>query len=256
MFELGRAYKRRDEIHKVYGGQEQGGISTPAGHPLIFLFTGEAGHDYGYKDGPDENGVFRYTGEGQVGDMEFTNGNRAIRDHVANGKDIHLFEKSYPDRLVRYLGQYVCTDWERGRGPDREGNDRELIIFHLVPLAELPPGANGQNDGPIDDDVPLDILRQRALAAASAATEGARGQSKKNYYARSSDVRAYVLRRAQGRCESCDSPAPFLRAGGHPYLEPHHTRRLSDGGPDHPRWVGAICPIAIGASITAPTAMT
>ena len=29
---------------------------------------------------------------------------------------------------------------------------------------------------------------------------------------------------------------------GTPYLEPHHTTRLSDGGPDHPRCVGAICP--------------
>ena len=26
------------------------------------------------------------------------------------------------------------------------------------------------------------------------------------------------------------------------YLEPHHIRRVSDGGPDHPRWVAAICP--------------
>ena len=31
-------------------------------------------------------------------------------------------------------------------------------------------------------------------------------------------------------------------ADGTLYLEPHHTRRLSDGGPDHPRWVGALCP--------------
>ena len=37
-------------------------------------------------------------------------------------------------------------------------------------------------------------------------------------------------------------PAPFKRSNGEPYLEPHHTRRLADGGPDHPRWVGAICP--------------
>ncbi|WHQ72664.1 HNH endonuclease signature motif containing protein [Methylorubrum extorquens] len=27
-----------------------------------------------------------------------------------------------------------------------------------------------------------------------------------------------------------------------PYLEPHHTRRVSDGGPDDPRFVGAVCP--------------
>jgi 5-methylcytosine-specific restriction protein A len=29
---------------------------------------------------------------------------------------------------------------------------------------------------------------------------------------------------------------------GRPYLEPHHTRHLSDGGPDHPEWVVAVCP--------------
>ena len=28
---------------------------------------------------------------------------------------------------------------------------------------------------------------------------------------------------------------------GTPYLGPHHTTRVSDGGPDHPRFVGAVC---------------
>ena len=32
------------------------------------------------------------------------------------------------------------------------------------------------------------------------------------------------------------------RADGSPYLEPHHIRRLADDGPDHPRWVAAVCP--------------
>jgi 5-methylcytosine-specific restriction protein A len=43
-------------------------------------------------------------------------------------------------------------------------------------------------------------------------------------------------------CEACRKPAPYRRRDGTPYLEPHHTQRLSDGGPDHPRWVAAICP--------------
>lgn len=29
---------------------------------------------------------------------------------------------------------------------------------------------------------------------------------------------------------------------GTPYLEPHHIRRLSDGGPDDPWFVAAVCP--------------
>ncbi len=51
MFEVGRTYDRRSEIHGPYGGQQQGGISTPKNQPLVFLFTGESGEQYGYKDG-------------------------------------------------------------------------------------------------------------------------------------------------------------------------------------------------------------
>jgi 5-methylcytosine-specific restriction enzyme A len=75
MFEVGEVYNRRADIHKPYGGQWQGDISTPSRWPLIFLFTGESGEQYGYEDGWDENGIFLYTGEGQVGKMDFVQGN-------------------------------------------------------------------------------------------------------------------------------------------------------------------------------------
>ena len=101
-----------------------------------------------------------YTGEGQRGDMDFVRGNLAIRDHVANGKDLHLFE-------------YVQTGYVRYR---------------------------------------------------------------------SNSIRVYVLKRANGTCEGCGAGAPFKTTAGRPYLEPHHIRRLSDGGPDDPNWVIALCP--------------
>jgi len=31
-------------------------------------------------------------------------------------------------------------------------------------------------------------------------------------------------------------------ARGRPYLEVYHIRRLSDDGPDDPRWVAGLCP--------------
>ena len=56
-------------------------------------------------------------------------------------------------------------------------------------------------------------------------------------------MHTYVLRRADGTCEGCGDPAPFnKRATGRPYLEPHHIRRRADAGPDHPRWIIALCP--------------
>ena len=52
----------------------------------------------------------------------------------------------------------------------------------------------------------------------------------------------YVLKRADGMCEGCEAQAPFVTKRKRPYLEPHHTTRMSDGGPDHPAHVIALCP--------------
>ena len=235
MFEVGRIYNRRQEIHEPYGGQWQSGISTPADRPFIFLFSGESGEQYGYKDGWDENGVFLYSGEGQEGHMKFTRGNRAIRDHAEDGKDLHLFESL--GKGHRYLGMFACSTWEYRTGIDLNGAERQVIVFHLVQPSE----EQGASPLPLPS-VHLDQLRQLALEAAAGAEQRKPLEAKSLYYKRSATVREYVLARARGICESCGKQAPFLRANNTPYLEPHHTRRISDGGPDHPQWVAAVCP--------------
>lgn len=238
-FERGRIYSRRNDIHAPFGGQQQGGIATPLG-PYVFLFTGQQGTNYGYHDGKRTDGVFEYTGEGQTGDMQFIKGNKAIRDHAADGKDLLLFETLKAKGKCRYMGSFVCDGWTIRTGKDKTGANRKIIVFDLVPAENLEP-ANLDLHEPPDPRISLDELRKRAYAAAASPT-GSQGQSKRNVYARSRDVRNWVLARAKGICEACNIPAPFERTDGTPYLEPHHTRRLSDGGPDHPRWVGAICP--------------
>lgn len=80
-----------NELHSQYGGQHQGGINTPAQFSLVMLFTGASGEQHDYTDGWSIDGLFLYTGEGQQGDLTFMCGNTAIRDHVTNGKDFHLF---------------------------------------------------------------------------------------------------------------------------------------------------------------------
>lgn len=67
-------------------------------------------------------------------------------------------------------------------------------------------------------------------------------RSTTNYYQRSEAVRQYVLARADGVCEGCNQPAPFMNKKGKPYLDPHHIRRLTDGGPDDPRYIIGLCP--------------
>jgi len=62
-------------------------------------------------------------------------------------------------------------------------------------------------------------------------------------FERSPDVVAACLRRANGNCEKCNNPAPFIRRKDNtPYLEVHHIIPLSDGGDDSLDNTIAICP--------------
>jgi len=62
-------------------------------------------------------------------------------------------------------------------------------------------------------------------------------------FLRNADVRAAVLVRANGSCEACAKPAPFLkRADGTPYLEVHHRIPLALEGADTVENAIALCP--------------
>jgi 5-methylcytosine-specific restriction protein A len=239
-FEIGKVYDRQRHIHARFGGQAQGGISTPASVPFVFLFTGESGEQYGYQDGWSDADVFLYTGEGQIGDMQFVRGNSAVRDHISNGEDLLLFQSLGKGKGYRYVGEFQCGSWEYRLGPDLKGQNRKVIVFHLVkPDADTEPSTVEESDV---DEHSLEQLRRKALEASVAAPQTSAKNARQLYYQRSIIVKAYVLARANGKCESCKQAAPFRRLDGTPYLEPHHTRRLSDGGPDDPRCVAGICP--------------
>ncbi|MCY1428154.1 hypothetical protein D9M71_440270 [compost metagenome] len=209
---------------------------------MVFLFTGDSGEQYGYRDELDEHGVFSYTGEGQVGDMTLTGGNLAIANHAANGKALHLFKALGKGKGQRYIGEFACAGYSWARGPDREGNDRKVLVFRLVPVDRIDEAAQPDEAEALPKPTNLTEARKLAIQAAGASTEVEPGSSVRRLYRRSEQVRQYVLMRANGVCESCRMSAPFKRKDGSPYLEPHHINRLSDGGLDHPRYVGAICP--------------
>lgn len=61
-------------------------------------------------------------------------------------------------------------------------------------------------------------------------------------YARSAAVAAFVRQEANGVCECCSNPAPFLDENGLPFLEVHHVQPLSDQGADTVENAVAVCP--------------
>lgn len=100
---IGRTYLPKDLV-ELFGGQLQAGIWTLREFAVVFIFSGDSGKTYGYSDGWTESGIFRYTGEGQHGDMTFTAGNKATLV-----PQVFFLE----GKTVMILGHYHVTKTDR-----------------------------------------------------------------------------------------------------------------------------------------------
>src|SRR5699024_9606444 len=138
---------RRRAVHRMYGGQQQGGISTPRSIDDVLIFTDpESGEEFGYDkhEGLREDGNYSYTGEGQVGDQSIDKrGNAALVRAAENGNFIRLFRTR--GVYATYVGAFTLGSpayWEK-RIPDRDGAMRRGYVFNLEPIdadtAQLPP---------------------------------------------------------------------------------------------------------------------
>jgi hypothetical protein len=137
---VGQTLTRR-ELQQRYGGAPYGGIEPSRTTPNVLLSTDPAsGERHGYFDGwVDDDDCFHYTGEGTTGDQEFREGNKAIRDHVADGRSLRLFRAN--GTQVTYLGlftpdperPYYLTDAPQSGG---EGL-RTVIVFRLRPVGDF-----------------------------------------------------------------------------------------------------------------------
>jgi len=155
--------------------------------------------------------------------MEMVRGNRAIRDHIADGRSIHLFE--YVDQgLVRYIGEATYLAHHIEERPDVNGDTRNAIIFELEvnPTAEAPEVQEAPPTIPKSRSLrlwtrPLEEVKK--IATERPSNKAIPVERRAITYQRSEAVRVYVLRRAQGVCESCSEEAPFLAMDNRPYLE-------------------------------------
>ncbi len=169
----------RAERRARFGGSEYGGIAHSKRSPNIFLYTDpDTGAEHGYEDHWDRAGeLFFYTGEGQVGDQRFDKspwGNMAVRDHQKDGRAIRLFEAAgtkpgSKEVIQRYVGRLEIDDAEPytvERGPDRNRDERDIIVFRLRRVAE---------DAAADDTEDSKAASERV--ATEVAVEGTRGRN-------------------------------------------------------------------------------
>lgn len=119
----------------------------------------------------------------------------------------------------------------------------QRLLHHLEALGALDRPA----ETPTVDPQQLErrtqkLLRRGQIVKPAASDKPRQLQSTTTLYERSPAVRAYVLSRANGHCELCGAPPPFVTADGFPYLEVHHIKPLAEGGADTVENAAALCP--------------
>jgi hypothetical protein len=101
----------------------------------VFVISAPArGEQFGYLfDGWADDGYFHYTGEGQTGDQQMTQGNRAVRDHASERRELHVFQAEGTE--LEYIGRFQYHDDYRADAPEvGDGQLRTVIVFRLEQL--------------------------------------------------------------------------------------------------------------------------
>ncbi|MDG4832978.1 hypothetical protein O7627_27270 [Solwaraspora sp. WMMD1047] len=104
----------------------------------MFFTDPRTGHQHGYYDGWDDDGLFNYVGEGQTGDQRFVQGNKSILRHREEGRTLEGFKAHGSE--VRYLGEFELVDtyWRDAHETGDENTIRQVIVFRLRPRAGVP----------------------------------------------------------------------------------------------------------------------
>lgn len=129
ILEIGHSYLKLD-LHRNLGGNPRAGIApTRTGQVLIFSDP-PSGTRFGYDENDEVDGsVYRYTGEGQVGDQTLIRGNKAL----VSGKELLLF-KRVDSKTWMFVGEVALdsTPFETASAPDRNGNIRTVLVFRFI----------------------------------------------------------------------------------------------------------------------------
>ena len=144
-FVSGKGELYRRDLHALVGGQTQSGISPSKTEPVILLFSDPvSGPQHGYIDNWQADGFYHYTGEGQRGDQVMVRGNKAIRDHRLDEREIYLFHAAGKGKPISYIGQFTYHDHYDADAPETGGGAiRRVLIFRLKPIGDLAPKAAG-----------------------------------------------------------------------------------------------------------------
>jgi 5-methylcytosine-specific restriction enzyme A len=237
------------ELCAVFKCSTQGGMRrSKETNSLVLIAKQYPDSDVPYYD--TWNGsIFHYTGMAMQGDQSL---DRSQNKTLANSRKIDdlgifLFEVFSP-KIYTYQGQVELAGQPyRKTQADVNKERRNVWIFPL----KLVDGAKATL---LSEDVFEDINQQREKFASklsddelkeragrSNAVPGERTVVAKRFE-RNPNVVLWAKKKANGICQLCNSPAPFITIQGDPFLEIHHIIPLGQNGEDTIENTVALCP--------------
>lgn len=234
------------EITKAFNGQNEGGMRRSKATNTLHLISDHTKISP-YKDKFDGDRVF-YCGMGQTDDQSLNAAqNKTLNESNINGVDVYLsevFKKTY--YTFRGRVKLINKPYQEDQ-LDRDGKLRKVWIFPLMLVDKQKPISQSK----LAENLEKKIKKNKSLSAGELleriqSKKGSRKPGKRptrsNSYQRDEYVILYSLLRAQGICELCEKPAPFLKSDGQGFLEVHHIQHLANDGDDSIENTVALCP--------------
>ncbi len=234
-----------EELCKIFGCSPQGGMRRGSRTNSLVLISD---HTKSLYDDRWIGEILHYTGMGLKGDQDVKFAqNKTLIESNSNGVDVYLFELFSPKKYT-YTGQVELADspyWEIQE--DIEKNPRKVIIFPLklkedvkkAPISQAILMELQQEQERKAGRLSIDELEIRAKSVRGPASQRA---AVTTTFSRNPYVSAFAKVRADGVCQLCQKPAPFIDKNHDPYLETHHILWLSEGGEDSLQNTVALCP--------------
>lgn len=199
-----------------------------------------------YKDRWDEEqGILYYTGMGQKGDQVLKgNQNKTLYELNENQVKAYLFEV-YEKKEYVFRGEVsLHASPYKEEQIDAEGDARTVWVFPIKLLAERHVSQTLIDSQREKEEKRLHKKSRDEIYNKAKLVKGkpSKRQTMAIHYERNAAVAEYVKRKANGICQLCKQPAPFIKKDGEPYLEAHHIVWLSRGGEDTIENSVALCP--------------
>lgn len=194
-----------------------------------------------------EGEVLYYTGEGKVGDQPISKQNKTLFNSRSTDEVIHLFEVVEPTKYT-YVGIVeLFGEPEQETQPDDNGDPRLVWMFPLkISSGAYKPTPNIREITRVAEKRERKVRTFSDEELANRARSAPKKPSKRSVtteqISRDPAVTEYVKRKANGICDLCQDPAPFIDENEKPYLECHHVKYLAKGGYDSISNAVALCP--------------